>query len=350
MSGERILIMDDRRENLFFLANSVLRPEGYEVLTAVDGKQGLEMALAEGPDLIITDLKMPRMSGLEVLAALKKAGVDIPVILTTFYGSEQTAIQAFRLGAKDYIVKPYEVQEMLHAVERALTERRLRRGQESLRQDAESRKHLEARVRSLHSLCSIGRALTSLRQEDEVACVAVDAAVYLTDGESADLFLVSETEGRLQARAVRGASDAKARSVRMAGGDPLVQQVLEQGKALTIGWTYGGGREPGTRLGVPLRSPSPGEPVLGVLSVVSKAGQPITDNDRYHLSILADFAAVAVANTRLVGQMRAQLTERPAVLGLPAASLTSLERWVADLEGVTAEARALISLVKEKNS
>ncbi|MGD8626683.1 MAG: response regulator, partial [Anaerolineae bacterium] len=109
MSGERILIADDRRENLLFLADSVLRPEGYEVITAIDGKQALDKALGEKPDLIITDLKMPRMSGLELMADLRKAEVDIPVILTTFFGSEQTAIQAFRLGARDYIVKPYEV-------------------------------------------------------------------------------------------------------------------------------------------------------------------------------------------------------------------------------------------------
>ena len=110
MSGEKILIIDDRRENLLFLANSVLRPEGYEVVTAMDGKQGYDKAMAERPDLIITDLKMPRMSGLELIAALRKEGNFVPVILTTFYGSEQAAIQAFRLGAKDYIIKPYDSQ------------------------------------------------------------------------------------------------------------------------------------------------------------------------------------------------------------------------------------------------
>ena len=122
MSGERILIADDRHENLLFLANSVLRPEGFQVITAMDGKQALDKALAELPDLIITDLKMPRMTGLEMMAALRNAGASIPVILTTFYGSEQTAIEAFRLGAKDYMVKPYDPGDMLESVERALIE------------------------------------------------------------------------------------------------------------------------------------------------------------------------------------------------------------------------------------
>ena len=80
-------------------------------------KQALDKALAEKPDLIITDLKMPRMTGLEMMAALSNAGANIPVILTTFYGSEQTAIEAFRLGAKDYMIKPYDPGEMLESVE-----------------------------------------------------------------------------------------------------------------------------------------------------------------------------------------------------------------------------------------
>jgi len=63
MSGEKILVVDDRRENLLFLANSILRPEGYKVVTAMDGKDGLDKALAEQPDLIIMDLKMPACQG-----------------------------------------------------------------------------------------------------------------------------------------------------------------------------------------------------------------------------------------------------------------------------------------------
>ncbi|MGC9335949.1 MAG: response regulator, partial [Anaerolineae bacterium] len=168
MSGERILVADDRRENLLFLANSVLRPEGYDVITAVDGKQALDKALAERPDLIITDLKMPRLSGFDLMAALRKAGAGIPVILTTFYGSEQTAIQAFRLGARDYIIKPYDVKEMLESVERALIERRLRRETNDLQEGIKVSEHLEGRVRQLHSLCGIGHALTSLQDPEEV--------------------------------------------------------------------------------------------------------------------------------------------------------------------------------------
>ena len=132
MSGETILVVDDRDDSLQFLTEYILQPNGYKHITAKDGVRGLELALSENPELIIMDLKMPRMTGLEVLAALRERAVDVPVILMTFHGSEETAVQAFRLGARDYIIKPYETTEMLQAIDRALSEVRLRKERDQL--------------------------------------------------------------------------------------------------------------------------------------------------------------------------------------------------------------------------
>ena len=71
MANEKVLVIEDRRENLVFLANQILRPNGYEVSTAGDGQTGLDKALAESPDLIIMDFRMPKMTGIEVLQALR---------------------------------------------------------------------------------------------------------------------------------------------------------------------------------------------------------------------------------------------------------------------------------------
>ncbi|NIV28719.1 MAG: response regulator, partial [Anaerolineae bacterium] len=91
------------------LVNNVLKPGGYNVITAMDGRLGLKRILDDTPDLVILDLNMPGMDGLEVLDSLQKRQVDIPVILTTFYGSEQVAEKALRLGAAAYVVKPYQI-------------------------------------------------------------------------------------------------------------------------------------------------------------------------------------------------------------------------------------------------
>ena len=132
MATERILVIDDSTDIRHFLRHNVLEPAGYMVLTAPDGQTGLERALAERPDLIMLDVNMPRMTGLEVLEVLQTESIGIPVILMTFYGSEGVAVQAFRLGVKDYIGKPFTVKEALRAVERALSEGRLQRDKELL--------------------------------------------------------------------------------------------------------------------------------------------------------------------------------------------------------------------------
>jgi CheY-like chemotaxis protein len=109
------------RERLWFTTHS-----------AEDGKAGLSLAEQCRPDLILLDMNMPRMSGLEMLAALRKRQFGAPAILMTAYGSENVAIEAFRLGVRDYIVKPFTPEEMLGAIDRALNESRLARQQEEL--------------------------------------------------------------------------------------------------------------------------------------------------------------------------------------------------------------------------
>jgi len=118
--SRKVLIIEDRRENIVFIANNILKPEGWEVVTARDGKLGLQKAIEEKPDLIITDLKLPTMHGLDVLEELNRRGFYIPTIVMTFHGSEETAIRAFRLGAVDYLIKPFEIDDMLNAIDRAL--------------------------------------------------------------------------------------------------------------------------------------------------------------------------------------------------------------------------------------
>lgn len=115
----KILIIEDRRENIVFIVNNILKPKGYDVITAMDGKTGLEKAERESPDLIITDLKLPRMNGLDVLERLREKHIYTPAIVMTFHGTEETAVRALRLGARDYLIKPFTFEEMQAALDRA---------------------------------------------------------------------------------------------------------------------------------------------------------------------------------------------------------------------------------------
>ncbi len=127
----KVLIIEDRRENIVFLANNILKPMGYDIITAMDGETGLAKAQEEEPDLIITDLKLPRKSGLQVLAELDEQGIYIPTIVMTFHGTEDTAMRALRLGARDYLIKPFTVEEMQDSVTRALKPRNRTNQQEN---------------------------------------------------------------------------------------------------------------------------------------------------------------------------------------------------------------------------
>lgn len=116
----KVLLIDDRRENINFIAENILKPLGYEIGIARNGEAGLTKALDEEPDLIITDIKLPRMTGLEMLEELQRKDVMIPSIVMTFHGSEETAMRALRAGARDYLIKPFTIEEMQKALDRAL--------------------------------------------------------------------------------------------------------------------------------------------------------------------------------------------------------------------------------------
>jgi DNA-binding response OmpR family regulator len=120
----RALLIEDRRENIVFIANNILKPLGYEVITARDGESGLIKAQKESPNVIITDLKLPALGGLDVLEKLNQKGIHIPAIVMTFHGTEETVVRALRLGVKDYLIKPFTIEEMEAALQRALRPKR----------------------------------------------------------------------------------------------------------------------------------------------------------------------------------------------------------------------------------
>ncbi len=118
---KRILVVDDLPENVFMLQDR-LENEGYEVVTAYDGKTGIAKASCDMPDLILLDVMMPEMTGIEVCRILKEnpATTDIPIIMVTAKSSAEDVKEGLDSGAFDYIKKPFEKVEMLSRVKSAL--------------------------------------------------------------------------------------------------------------------------------------------------------------------------------------------------------------------------------------
>jgi two-component system response regulator AtoC len=134
VSQPRVLVIDDEaglRHTLLL----ILRDEGYQVQVADDGETGLRMALADGPDLVLCDVRMPRMGGLEFLDRYLEGGGTGLVIMMSAYGTLDTAVEAMRRGAYDYISKPFNADEVLLTLRKAEEREQLRREVARLRKE-----------------------------------------------------------------------------------------------------------------------------------------------------------------------------------------------------------------------
>lgn len=117
--SKTILVVDDEKEICTILSDNLSR-EGYRVFVAYEGKTALELVRKERPDLVLLDIKMPKMSGIEVLRRIKKIKKETVVIMMTAYGTLETARKAMKLGAYDYITKPFDLFSLKSVVKEVL--------------------------------------------------------------------------------------------------------------------------------------------------------------------------------------------------------------------------------------
>jgi two-component system response regulator HydG len=193
MTTARILVADDK-ENIPKLFRRLL-PEEYEVVAADDGARALALIASDELDVIVTDLKMPGADGLTVLREAKRIQPDAEVILMTAYGTVQTALTAIKEGAYDYLTKPFEPDEALLAVERALERKRLREQARDLRRALEGAVHFESLV---------GKSAAMQRVLELMRRAADSTATVLITGESG-------TGKEVVARAIHAAGARRAR-------------------------------------------------------------------------------------------------------------------------------------------
>ena len=134
MNCKQILVIDDE-ENMRHFLKSLLAKEGYEVSLAADGLEGLQLLEEQIFDIILCDIRMPRMDGLEFLREIKKTAVDATIIIMSAYGTLDIAIEAMKLGAYDYISKPFKPDEIILTLRKAEEREQLRRENQLLRKE-----------------------------------------------------------------------------------------------------------------------------------------------------------------------------------------------------------------------
>ena len=139
---DTILVVDDEK-NYLLVMEALLAGAGYEVFTVDSGEEALELTRRNDLDLVLTDMKMPRMSGIELMEQLQQVYPDLPVIMMTAYGTVEKAVEAMKKGAFDYILKPFKNEEILLSIAKALDLRHLLTENRRLKQDLEQRYRFE---------------------------------------------------------------------------------------------------------------------------------------------------------------------------------------------------------------
>lgn len=300
-AGDRILLVENDPEISDLIARQTLRSVGYQVDVVPDSSSAIKFALQTPPDLIIADLNIPGLSTKDLLYALTSQGVHTPVLVIAKKGQDHDIIQAFRLGASDYIAWPSRDAEVLSAVENVL--RRVQEGRDRQRlgkQVTEINHELQRTVRELTAIISIGKAVISVTDQRVLFQKIVDGAGQVSEANMAWL-LVRDQESRVfLLTAQRGLPDVWAKKMNLPMDDGVSTLVAISGETLAMA----GAPLQQFRIAnlgkaacvVPIKVQAE---VIGLLIVVRKEAQPFTKTEQTLLEAVADYASISLVNARL---------------------------------------------------
>ena len=191
----KILIIDDEKD-IGWLFSKILTEEGYQVLIALDGQTGISIIKKEKPDLVILDLKLPGMDGIEILREIRRFDKDLCVIILTGYKDVKSAVEAMKLGAYDYLAKPVDIEKLKTHINNALITQSLTHKAASLSKEINGKASLDRIVRKSPQMHKVLDLVKTVAKHD--------VTVYLR-GESG-------TGKELIARAIHNESNRAKRS------------------------------------------------------------------------------------------------------------------------------------------
>ncbi len=300
MAGERILVVDD--EGLIQqLCRRILLKNGFEVETASSGGHALEMSAKGVYDILLTDIKMPGMSGLELIEKVKERQPEITAIVITGYGSVDTAIESLKLGVMGFIIKPFTPDALLVTIQNVLEKRRIVRE--------------NTRLKLLMPLFEVTRTLTSEVNQKRLLNLILNYAVKETKAEEGSL-LILDREGELKKCAVTDFV------LNMTGilEDRVVERIarwtMQHSRPLLLhrnspprsGWAdpafpgFFENNDLQSILSVPLMKK---DRAIGVLNLSKLTNAtPFSEADQDLITILCGQAAVAIENARLFMELQ----------------------------------------------
>jgi DNA-binding response OmpR family regulator len=312
---ERILVIDPDVSERSALVEGALTPFGYSVVEVGEGGEGLSTILANTPDVLLLALNTPGLSAGDILAALNAQSLDLPVIVIADAGKEKDALHAFRLGARDYIVRPLREAEVIQVIERVLKEVRIRRDRENLVGEVRHAEgEADARLREMRTMMSIGKAVTASRNLDEVFDRVIRAVIQLTRAETVGIYLRDPETNHLILRAGQNLSRELAAKIGQPVEDglaPIVMNSREVYVASGEGLKQFRPAQEGASMVIyaPLVVQDNAVGLLWVANSRSQFEMSLKDI----VSALADYAAIAVVNAHLFNTMQNRTRQLEAI-------------------------------------
>jgi response regulator RpfG family c-di-GMP phosphodiesterase len=311
----RILVVDDEKVIRDMLAD-FLGMEGYIVRTAEDGSAALG-ELGKGQyDLIISDLKMPRMGGIALLDEINKSAPDVLTVIMTGFGTVETAIDAMKRGAYDYVLKPFKLDEVMLVVERGMKKKRL---------EAEN-----MRLKEALSLYKVSEAIQASLSLDQVLETVADSCLSEVGSDLVSTWLDNGEGGLFERQHIRSKNLPEDAGIGALNQDKVAEHLrteatlLEQGpRGLRF---FGAPPEVPlySLVAVPLRI---GQRFMGFVALASfTKGRKFEEGQRKLLSIIASRAAAAIENARLYQDL--QETFQQTIQGL-AKAIDKMDRYTA---------------------
>lgn len=298
---ERILVAEYDLMVADLITRQVLIPQGYDVEIVKDGAAALKQATSFSPDVIIANMELPGLSGKDLMVALSSQDFNAPVIMIAPKGKEKDVIQAFRLGASDYISSPVREAEVLSAVERALEQVRARRERQRLARELErTNKQLQKRVNELTTIFRIGKAVTSVTSQDKLFEEIIAGALNITEADIGWLLIYDEEREDYKLVAHQGLPKSLAANLNKSWDDGLSSLVAKSGETITI---RGSALEKfpisamgKTALVVPINVKGQ---TIAILAVMRKKDDQFGTSDQAMLEAVGDYASISLINARL---------------------------------------------------
>jgi len=303
--AEHILLVESDPDIQGLIAHQALRPLGYQVHTAADVSSALTQAAEFTPDLVIAGLNLSGLSGKDLLVALNSQGLQVPVIVIAEKGQESAVIQAFRLGAADYLLWPAREAEVVSAVERALKQIRESRTRQRLDLHLKEINQELRRVRELTATFNVGKAILSITDQNILFDKIVERVMYITEADYGWMLVRDELTKTFILAAHSNLPDDWAEKMGQSLNDGISSQVALSDETLAING------EPLNRLAIAsLGHSAMAAPikiqreVVGILVVVRKMDQAFETTMQAILGAVANYVSISLINARQIHSLQ----------------------------------------------